>query len=101
MIVDSVLNPAFLDPVAFLTSAGKEAKILNPADLQKRAVDITYARFRCTMHGSSVDSRVVKTADLSFYLCLRLPQHLYEEVTGAITSLDVAPGGSTSTNSTA
>ena len=72
-IVDSVLNPAFLDPVAFLTSAGKYAKILDPADLQKRAVDITYVRFCCTMHGSSVNSRVVKTTDLSFYFCLRLP----------------------------
>ena len=57
-IVESVVHPSFLDPVAFLTSAGNEAKLGDPTDLTSRQSDITYVRFRCTMHGSSVDDRV-------------------------------------------
>ena len=71
LIVDSVLNPAFLNPLAFLTSAGKEAKILDPTDLKKRPVDITYVRFCCTINSSSVDARIVNISDLTFDFCLQ------------------------------
>ena len=66
-IVESVLHPTFLDPVAFLTSAGNEAKLGDPTDLKSRPADITYVRFRCTMHGSAVDARVKNVAELSFH----------------------------------
>ena len=91
LIAGSVLNPQFLEPVAFLTSTGNEANLGDPDDMENREVDITYVRFRCSMHGSSVDSRVVNAPDLSFHFCLRLPQHTYDEATGDITLLVNAP----------
>ena len=100
LIVDSILNPAFLDLVAVLTFSGKDAKILDPADLQKRIVDIIYVRVRCTVHGSSVNSRFIKIVDLSFYFCFQLPQHVYNEGTYAIKLLNDVPGVSTTTSST-
>ena len=52
---------------------------------QQSQVDITYVRFRCTMHGSSIDLRVIKSPDLSFHFCLRLPQHTSDDTTGNFT----------------
>ena len=101
MIVDFVLNPSFFDPAAFLTSAGKGTKILDPADLQKRVVDITYVRFRCMMNGSSVDARIVNLSDLTFHICLRLPQHPYDDVTGVVQLINRAPSIPVSTSSIA
>ena len=59
LIVDSVLSINFIDPVAWLTSSGDEVKIADPMDLKSRPVYIQYIRFRCQMHGSSVDARVI------------------------------------------
>ena len=73
LIVNSFLNPMFLDPVAFLKSDDDEVKIGDPSDKTQRPLDITYVRFRCTIHGSSIDPRVIKALDLSFNFCLRLP----------------------------
>ena len=98
LVTDSHLNPMFLDPVAFLKSYGNEVKIGDPADMKLRPVDVTYVRFRCTMHGSSIDPRVVKATDLSFYFCLRLPQHTYNDATG-VTTL-IANSSPTPTSST-
>ena len=52
---------------------------------QQRPVDITYVRFRCTMYGSSIDLRVVKSPDLSFHFCLHLSQHTFDDTTGNVT----------------
>ena len=65
-IVESVLHLLFLDPVAFLTSAGNVSKLGDPTDLTSRQSDITYVRFRCTMHGSSVDDRVKTSRSYHF-----------------------------------
>ena len=73
LIANFLLNPMFLDPVEFLKSDGDEAKIGDPSDKTQRPLDITYVRFRCTIHGSSIDPRVIKALDLSFNFCLRLP----------------------------
>ena len=78
LIICSVLQPIFVDPVTFLTSSRREAKLGDPMDLKKRPVDITYIPFRCTIHGLSVDTRVIKAADLLFHFCLRQPQHTYD-----------------------
>ena len=51
----------------------------------QRQVDITYVRFRCTMHGSSIDLRVIKSPNLSFHFYLRLPQHTFDDTTGNVT----------------
>ena len=101
LIVDSVLNPVFLDPLAFLTSAGNEAKILDPMDLKTRPLDITYVRFRCTMNGSSVDVRIINVPDLNFHFCLQLPQHSYDDTTGVVQLIDSAPSIPVSTSSIA
>ena len=52
---------------------------------QQRPVDITYVRFRCTMYGSSIDLRVIKSPDLSFHICLRLSQYTFDDTTGNVT----------------
>ena len=65
-IVESVLHPNFLDPVASLTSPGNEAKLGDPSDLISRQSDITYVRFSCTIHGSSVDDRVKTSRSYHF-----------------------------------
>ena len=75
----------FLDPVAFLKSNGDEVKIGDPSDKTQRPVDITYVRFRCTLHGSSINHRVIKALDLSFHFCLRLPQHTYDDTITNVT----------------
>ena len=81
----------FLDPIAFLKSDWNEVKIGDPTDKTQRPVDITYVRFRCTMHGSSIDPRVIKSPDLSFHFCLRLPQHTYDDITGNVTPIVSSP----------
>ena len=67
-----------------LTSAGNESKLGDPTDLKSHPVDITYVRFRCTIHGFAVDARVQYIAELSFNFCLRLQQHTYDEATDDI-----------------
>ena len=52
---------------------------------QQRPVDITYVWFRCTMYGSSIDLRVIKSPDLSFHICLRLSQYTFDDTTGNVT----------------
>ena len=86
-IINSVLNPNFLEPVAFLNSVGSEVKIGDPTDLSTRPVDITYIRFRCHMHASSVDDRVVNAPELSFNFSLKLPQHTYNASTNTVTKI--------------
>ena len=81
----------FLDPIAFLKSDWNEVKIGDPTDKTQRPVDITYVRFRCTMHGSSIDPRVIKSPDLSFHFCLRLPRHTYDDITGNVTLIASSP----------
>ena len=94
-IVESVLRLTFLDPVSFLTSAGNEAILGDPTDLKSRPSDITYIRFRCTMHGSFVDARVKNIAELSFHFCLQLPQHTYDEASGDVALVSASPSGYT------
>ena len=94
MIVDSILNVGFLDPVAWLTSGGNDIKIPDPTDLSVRFPDIHFIRFRCQMNGSSVDARVSTVPDLSFYFCLKLPQSTYNGVDGTVTAI----GGGTTQN---
>ena len=91
LIANSLLNPMFLDPVEFLKSDGDEAEIGDPSDKTQRPVDITYARFRCTMHGSSIDPRVINAPDLSFNFCRRLPQHIYDDTTSIVTLIANSP----------
>ena len=95
-IVDSLLNPMFLDPISFLKSDSDEVKIGDPSDKTQRPVDITYVRFRCTIHGSSIDPRVIKALDLSFHFCLRLPQHTYDDTTSIVTLIANYPRTPTS-----
>ena len=83
-IIESVLHPTFLDPAAFLTSAGNEAKLGDHTDLKSSPADVTYVRFRCTIHSSAVDARVKNVAELSFHFCLQLPQHTYDEATNNV-----------------
>ena len=59
-------------------------------------MDITYARFHCTMHSSSSDPRVIKSPDLSFHFCLRLPQHSFDDTTGNVTLIANSPHAPTS-----
>ena len=94
LIVDSILNVGFLDPVAWLTSGGNDIKIPDPTDLSVRPPDIHFIRFRCQMNGSSVDARVSTVPDLSFYFCLKLPQSTYNGVDGTVTAI----GGGTTQN---
>ena len=79
LIVNSVLSIDFLDHVVWLKLGGNEVKISDPTDLKLRPVDIQYIRFRCQMHCSSVDAKVIAVPELSFYFCLKLPQFTYDD----------------------
>ena len=96
LIFDSLLNPIFLDPGSFLKSDGNEVKIGDPSDKTQRPVDITYVRFRCTMHGSSIDPSDIKAPDPSFHFCLRLSQHTYNDTTSIVTLIANSPRTPTS-----
>ena len=87
LIVDSVLNVEFLEPIAWLSAGGNEVKITDPSDLKGRPADIQFIRFRCQMHGSTVDARVIDVPDLSFYFCLKLPQSTYDDATDKVTAI--------------
>ena len=87
LIVDSILNVAFSDPVDWLTSGGHEVKIPDPDDLKARPTDIQYIRFRCQIHGSSVDARVITVPELSFYFTLKLPQSTYDDTSDTVTAV--------------
>ena len=74
LIVGKVLLTNNLEPLAFLTSAGKFAKLTGGAeDLKTRPEDITFVRFHCVMDSLSVYSRVTCANNVFFHFSLRLP----------------------------
>ena len=77
-MMDSILNIAHFEPIAFLTSTNKVVKISNPDDLDQRPDDISFLRFRCIADGTAIDNRVARADVLNFQFCLRLPQHIYD-----------------------
>ena len=48
------------------------------------------------MNGSSIAPRVIKSPDLSFHFCLRLPQHTYNDTTSIVTLIANPPHTPTS-----
>lgn len=89
-IIDFASLLGNLEPVIFLTSTGKEAKIEDPGDLKKRDEDITFIKFNCFLDGSQLDSRVTTIGPLSFQFFLRLPQYSFDAASGATISATVS-----------
>ena len=66
MIVNKAIIIDNLEPVDFLTSAGKVANIDDVTNLKRRSEDITFLRFKCVVNGSVIDYRVTTVNPLSF-----------------------------------
>ena len=71
-LMESCISIPYLEPLAFLTSAGKVKTIDNVSDLKSCPDDITFFKFRCTVEGSTMDCRIKNYSKLSFHFCLRL-----------------------------
>ena len=65
-IMEDMLKIGYLEPLAFMTSAGKVVQISDPDNLLKHPGDITFLRLRCTMDSKSQDKHVTTADTRSF-----------------------------------
>ena len=72
-ITESCISSPYLEPLAFMNSAGKVKTIDNGSDLGSHPDDINFVKLRCTLYGSLIDSRITDDRQLSFQFCLYLP----------------------------
>ncbi len=86
-VKSSLFDIRYLDALSFIKRDWQAATTANSEDLSTREPGLYGVKFQCSLHGPSIDPRIINDREYSTDFVLLLPQHAYNIATSNITEI--------------